>query len=275
MNGTNRTQRTMAIFITMLMLTMGLAQAASVNTYSNGQSSVDIALDDPSTYSDSVTGSISLPEGETVNAAAMVVGTESVDYGYGERYDAHSTGYGSFLWNPLYNGGFTSYSSMSDFTEDESTLSLFSLGYNQDFENQVNYNVGPPINGMPENNWEIGQVENGFPINRCGSGDMCYGTDFDSVDYRSGMGEFQYELTSESVYVWAGKSSASFMSFHNLYYRSAGAGTNVYYEDCAYVMIQSSTDGSSWSQFEFLPFLSDNQHYQNQYHSTYLQNHID
>ena len=122
MNGTNRTQRTMAIFITVLMLTMGLAQAASVNTYSNGQSSVDIALDDPSTYSDSVTGSISLPEGETVNAAAMVVGTESVDYGYGERYDAYSTGVGSFLWNPLYNGGFTSYSSTSDFTEDELSL---------------------------------------------------------------------------------------------------------------------------------------------------------
>ena len=56
MNGTNRTQRTMAILITMLMLTMGLAQAASVNTYANGQSSVDITLDDPSTYSDSVTG---------------------------------------------------------------------------------------------------------------------------------------------------------------------------------------------------------------------------
>ena len=56
MNGTNRTQRTLAIFITVLMLTMGLAQAASVNTYSNGQSSVDISLDDPSTYTDSVSG---------------------------------------------------------------------------------------------------------------------------------------------------------------------------------------------------------------------------
>ncbi len=232
---------------------MGLAQAASVNTYSNGQSNVDISLDDPSTYSDSVSGSISLPEGETVNAAAMEISTDSVNYGYAERYDAYSTGYGAYLWNPLYNGGFTQYSSTSDFTEDDSTLSLFSLGYNQDFEYPVNFNVGPPINGMPENNWEIGQVENGFPINRCGSGDSCYGTDFDSVDYRSSMGEYQYELTSESVYVWSGKSSASFMSFHNLYYRSAGAGTNVYYEDCAYVMIQSSTDGSSWTQFEFLP----------------------
>ena len=232
---------------------MGLAQAASVNTYSNGQSSVDISLDDPSTYTDSTSGSVSLPEGETVNAAAMVVSTDSVNYGYAERYDAFSTGYGSFLWNPLYNGGFTQYSSTSDFTEDESTLSLFSLGYNEDFESPVNFNVGPPIDGVPEDNWEIGQVENGFPIPRCGSGDSCYGTNFDSVDYRLGIGEYQYELTTESEYVWAGKSSASFMSFHNLYYRSAGAGTNVYYEDCAYVMIQSSTDGSSWGQFEFLP----------------------
>ena len=232
---------------------MGLAQAASVNTYSNGQSSVDISLDDPSTYTDSTSGSVSLPEGETVNAAAMVVSTDSVNYGYAERYDAFSTGYGSFLWNPLYNGGFTQYSSTSDFTEDESTLSLFSLGYNEDFEGPVNFNVGPPIDGVPEDNWEIGQVENGFPIPRCGSGDSCYGTNFDSVDYRLGIGEYQYELTTESEYVWAGKSSASFMSFHNLYYRSAGAGTNVYYEDCAYVMIQSSTDGSSWGQFEFLP----------------------
>ena len=73
MNGTNRTQRTLAVFITVLMLTMGLAQAASVNTYSGGQSSVDISLDDPSTYTDSVSGSVSLPAGETVNAAAMVV----------------------------------------------------------------------------------------------------------------------------------------------------------------------------------------------------------
>ncbi len=254
MNQTNRTQRTMAVFITVLMLTMGLAQAASVNTYSNGQSSVDISLDDPSSYSDSVSGSISLPEGETVNAAAMVVSTNAVDYGYGERYDAHSTGYGEFLWNPLYNGGFTAYSSTSDFTEDDTTLSLFSLGYNQDFENPVDYTVGPPIDGMMDNNWEIGEPENGFPITRCGSGDKCYGTDFDSVDYRSAAGEFQYELTTESVYVWAGKSDASFMSLHNLYYRGTGAGTNVYYEDCAYVMIQSSTDGSSWGSFEFLPF---------------------
>ena len=96
MKGTNRTQRMLAIFITVLMLTMGLAQAASVNTYSNGQSSVDISLDDPSTYTDSSSGSISLPEGETVNAAAMVVSADSVNYGYAERYDAFSTSYGSF-----------------------------------------------------------------------------------------------------------------------------------------------------------------------------------
>ena len=51
---TNRTQRTMAVFITVLMLTMGLAQAASVSTYSNGQSNVDISLDNPATYSDCV-----------------------------------------------------------------------------------------------------------------------------------------------------------------------------------------------------------------------------
>ena len=74
----------------------GIAQAASVNTYSNGQSSVDIC-DDSSTYTDSSSGSISLPEGETVTAAAMVVSADSVNYGYAERYDAFSTSYGSFL----------------------------------------------------------------------------------------------------------------------------------------------------------------------------------
>ena len=66
----------MAIVLTMLMLTMGLSQAASVSTYSNGQSQAIVELDDSSNYFDSTSGSILLPEGETVNGAAMVIGTD-------------------------------------------------------------------------------------------------------------------------------------------------------------------------------------------------------
>ena len=85
----------MAIVLTMLMMTMGLSQAASVSTYSNGQSQAIVELDDSSNYLDSTSGSILLPEGETVNAAAMVVGTQYLEYDNYDRYDAHSTSLGS------------------------------------------------------------------------------------------------------------------------------------------------------------------------------------
>ena len=247
----------MAIVLTMLMLTMGLSQAASVSTYSNGQSQAIVELDDPSNYRDDTSGSILLPEGETVNAAAMVVGTQYLEYDNYERYDAHSTGLGSYLWDPQYNGGFTLYSTSNDFSVQDETLALQSLGYNQDFESPVPFTVGPAVNGFQENNWERGMTESGFPIPKCGSGDWCYGTDFDSMNYRNEIGAYTYELTTESIYVWAGKSQASFQSLHNLYYRNAPS-SSFYYEDCAYVMVQSSTDGSSWGAFEFLPFDQSN-----------------
>ena len=129
----------------------------------------------------------------------------------------------------------------------------FDLGYNQDFEAPVPFSVG--LQSMVSKRiTKRGSPESGFPITKCG---WCYGTDFDSMNYRAEIGAYTYELTSESIYVWAGKSQASFQSLHNLYYRTAPS-SSFYYEDCAYVMVQSSTDGSSWGAFEYLPFDQSN-----------------
>ena len=70
-------------------------------------------------------------------------------------------------------------------------------------------------------------------------------------EYRNDIGSYTYELTSESIYVWAG--SLKHVPIPTQLGLQDGPVLSFYYEDCAYVMVQSSTDGTSWGAFEFLP----------------------
>jgi hypothetical protein len=58
-----------------LMILSTTATAASVTTFSDGSASVEVELREPGNFMDSMTGAISLPEGETITSASVNVST--------------------------------------------------------------------------------------------------------------------------------------------------------------------------------------------------------
>ena len=70
----NENRRTkIALFLVMLMVLTPLASGANISNFSSGSSEVDILLNDATTYSDNVDGSIDLPLGESITSASMAV----------------------------------------------------------------------------------------------------------------------------------------------------------------------------------------------------------
>jgi len=238
-----------------MLLTTGLASAASVSTFGSGDSEASIELRGGQLY-DANTGAVSLPEGETVNAAGLIVNTDYAEYQYSEVYDTESTVFGDYIWNPLYNGGFTTYDVASNFDYQAPSISLTSQGFNTNFEG-TNSGFGRTGSGTGdgENDWELGMVDNGQPIPRCGLGEWCWGTNFDDNNYRvGGSTSFEYQLLSAPMIVHQGKTSATFKSYHSLYFRDAAGANNYYYDDCAYVVAQNSTNGVDWNaEFIYVP----------------------
>ena len=247
---------TRALALCLMLLTMGLAQAASVSTFADGSSEVTVELRG-SSLSDSISGAVKLPEGETVNAAGMMVSSDFAEHQYTEVYDVHSTVYGDYLWNPLYNGGFVGYDDVARFDIEAPSVELTSQGFNANFEgtNEGFQRTGTG-SGEPMDDWELGMVENGAPLARCGLGSWCWGTDFDDNNYRDGITpSYTYELLTPPMLVHVGKTSATFESYHTLYHRPAAGTNNFYYDDCAYVVAQNSTNGVDWNQeFNYVPF---------------------
>ena len=82
-------------------------------------------------WNDDLTGGISMPAGETVNAAGLIVGTAHSEHNDVQTIDSSLVANGE-IWNSIYNGGMTQYSASSDFTVDEESLQLTSLGYGAD-----------------------------------------------------------------------------------------------------------------------------------------------
>ena len=72
---TNRTRTLSLAMICLMLFSTTLVHAASINTFANGNSDVEIELRDQGSWNDDLTGGISMPAGETVNAAGLIVGT--------------------------------------------------------------------------------------------------------------------------------------------------------------------------------------------------------
>jgi len=249
---TSRNQILSVAMIGLMLLSTTLVHAAAVSTFANGDPEVTVELRDQGIWGDDLTAGINLPAGETVNAAGLIVGTDAA---YHDDVTTIDSSVLAEIWNPLYNGGMTQYSSAGDFTVEEEYLKLTSLGYNADFEaSQEGWTPGAG-QGPEASNWMRGHESDTYLQGGCGVGEYCWGTDFESPDYNMVLpsGEYEYTLISASFFVHPGKSDLSFKSFHSLFYRPATT-TSYYYDDCAYVAVMNSTNNANFNSAVFEPF---------------------
>jgi hypothetical protein len=255
---TTRTRTLSLAMICLMLFSTTLVHAATISTFANGNSEVDVELRNQGTWGDDLTAGISMPAGETVNAAGFVVGTDYAEHNDVQTIDSSLVANGE-IWNPLYNGGMTQYSSSIDFTVNEEYLKLTSQGYNADFEaNSEGWSAGPEQGIAPlVANWGHSHQENNvLPGLGCGVGDWCWGTDFENPDYTANLpdGEHDMVLTSASFFVHPGKADLSFQSFHSMFFREASSGSSTYYyDDCAYVAVQNSTNNADFQNAVFAP----------------------
>ena len=264
-----RNKKAITYLIIGLMFLSTTATAASVTLFSDGNASVVVELRDPGNYQDDLTGAISLPEGETITSASFNVSTGFATHDDFITYDQSIMPIGGGgIWDPRYNNGLTTYSDANchhptnlmdcSFSAEEDYLALSALGYSAEFETGEQGMIpGPAVDGMF--NWERKMPGGGMggmmmPPTGCAMGNYCWGTNFDDPDYTddSIATSFEYTLETSPIWVHPTKGSASFNSWHSLNYRASGA--NRYYEDCAYVAYQDSSDGNGWSQWSFLSF---------------------
>ena len=253
---TTRTRTLSLAMISLMLFSTTLVHAATISTFANGNSDVDVELRDQGTWGDDLTAGISMPAGETVNAAGFIVGTDYAEHNAVQSIDSSLVANGE-IWNPIYNGGMTQYSSIGDFSAAEESLQLTSQGYNADFEsNTEGWTTGPEQGIQPlVANWAHGhQDSNVLPSLGCGVGDWCWGTDFENPDYTANLpdGEFEMTLTSASFFIHPGKADLTFRSFHSLFFREAGT-SQYYYDDCAYVAVQNSTNNVDFQNPTFVP----------------------
>ena len=253
---TTRTRTLSLAMICLMLFSTTLVHAATISTFANGNSEVDIELRNQGTWGDDLTAGISMPAGETVNAAGFIVGTDFATHSDVQTIDSSLVANGE-IWNPIYNGGMTQFSSSSDFTVAEEFLQLTSQGYNADFESSSEGWAAGPEQGIQPlvANWAHGhQDSNVLPGLGCGVGDWCWGTDFENPDYTAQLpdGEFEMTLTSASFFVHPGKADLTFRSFHSLFFREAGTN-QYYYDDCAYVAVQNSTNDVDFQNPVFTP----------------------
>mgnify|MGYP004382751097 CR=1 FL=1 len=253
---TNRTRTLSLAMICLMLFSTTLVHAATISTFANGDSEVDVELRDQGTWDDDLTGGVSMPAGETVTSADLTVGTSYTEHNDVQVIDSSLVANGE-IWNPIYNGGMTQYSSSSDFTVEEESLQLTSLGYGADFEsNTEGWTTGPDQGLEPlVINWGHDRGDNNVLTQGCGVGDWCWGTDFENPDYTANIpdGEYEMVLNSPSFFVHPGKADMSFRSFHSLFYRSAGTN-QFYYDDCAYVAVKNSTNNIDFQNAVFVPF---------------------
>ena len=245
-----------------LMILSTTAAAASVTTFSDGSASVEVELRDPGNFMDSMAGAISLPEGETITSASVNVSTGFAMHDDYTTYDQSlMPSGGGGIWDARYNSGLTTYNDANchsqnpidcSFTSTSTTLSLTSKGFNADFE--TGSQGMTPQQPVDIFNWERktpGMMH--IPASGCATGDFCWGTNFDDPDYTDDAPDasFEYTMDTSAIWVYPTKGAATFNSYHSLYNRAA-TGSNKYYEDCAYVAVQNSSDAVGWSPWEFV-----------------------
>ena len=243
-------QRTkIAIFLVMLMILTPLASAASVTDFSSGTNEVDVVLNDASTFTNIVDGSIDLPVGESITSASMAINSDPAIHGAHTRIDIETM---PRVWNPNYNGQTTSFSKAEEFQFEDGSVStpvsLKAEGILTDFESDMAGfmdDTTPPLqSGAP---WSHGSLFGGaiLPAN-CASGSDCWGTGLYDNDYTNDNNgaSFKEVLLSPTLDLSSGAikdPSVYFDSFHQLM-TLATSGTNPTYRyaDCAYIEIRTS-----------------------------------
>jgi len=251
-----------ALVFTCLMLICPLAGAANITTFGSNGSEVTVEVRDGPDYTNSVDGTITLPSGDTVTGASMMISTDMATH---ETYSSINSETAQYVWDPTYNNQQTEYSTLSDFTYNEDTVQLVSGGLSTDFERTdasfVDF-TQPPV--FEATGWEHGQLTDNMVLNeKCNTGNECWGTniyDFDN-DYTTDDegGTFSYSMITPSMEVDPNSPIAKFSSWHGLHWTQTNPGTNptnTYY-DCGYVMVRNSSSPNfpppetGWSHIEF------------------------
>jgi hypothetical protein len=255
-----------ALLFTFLMLVSPLATAASVTTFSNGDSEILIEVRDESNFMNTVDGTITLPAGGTVTDASVKLSTGMATHQMQNTINSDTQ---LFVWDPAVNNQQTEYSNIDDFTYHEDSVGLVSGGYSTDFErNHGNFqdHTQPPVSaGM---GWQHGSLTGGTILNdNCNTGMDCWGTnmydsdnDYTNDDQGSG---FSYSLISPAVSVEPASFVARFSSWHGMHWTETNPGANPTktYWDCGYVMVRNSSSPSfpppdqGWS---YIPFDTQN-----------------
>ncbi|HJM54827.1 MAG TPA: hypothetical protein QGI72_01125, partial [Poseidonia sp.] len=233
------------LFLVFLMLLAPFA-GASVSTFANGNSEVDVEIRDGSTMVNLNDGAIDLPVGETVTGATMTISTEMVEHAAHSRIDLETS---NKVWNPLYNNQLTEFSDETMFRYEDSSgdatpLSLKAEGFLTDFEGTsagfFDYSA-PPTSGQ---GWVHGSPTSTNVPSTCASGNDCWGTNLGDDNYTDDNGELPYELYMRSPELYVDPTlkskTATFDSWHSLEAYAGGAQNTIRYADCAYMQIRSS-----------------------------------
>ena len=175
-----------ALVLTCLMLLTPLAGAADVTTFTNGANEVSVEVRDSPEYTNNNDGTITLPSGDTVTSASMVIATDMATH---ETYTTINGDTAQYVWDPVYNNQQTEFSTLSDFTYNKDTIKLVSGGFSTDFERDeagfqdITTGMSPSATGE---GWQHGTLGDGTILNEnCNTGNECWGTniyDFDN-DY--------------------------------------------------------------------------------------------
>ncbi len=258
-----------ALVFSCLMLIAPIAGAASITTFSGGDSEVTIEVRDGPDYTNIVDGTVSLPSGDTVTSATVTVST---DFATHETYTTINGDTSQYVWDPFYNIGQTNFSNQDDFTYTDKSIQLVGTGYTTDFESTTSgfMDASPP--NAQFTRWDHGILNDGSFLNdNCKSGEECWGTNAFDIDndYRTDNNNqsFEYEMVSSVMAVDPLSYIAKFASWHGLYWNKSGTSTNPVktYYDCAYVMIKSSSmaddpmfSDPNMGQWDFIPFDAQN-----------------
>ena len=251
-----------ALVFTCLMLISPIAGAANVTTFSGGGSEITVEVRDSPEYTNFEDGTVTLPSGDTVTSAEVKISTDMATH---ETYTSINADTAQYVWDPVYNNQQTEYSTLSDFTYHEDTVSLVSGGFSTDFERSesafFDHSVPQVYDGT---GWQHGTLAEGTVLNdNCNTGNDCWGTnmydwdnDYTNDDQGSG---FSYSLITPEMEVDPGAYIARFSSWHGMHWTQTNPGTNptnTYY-DCGYLMVRNSSSPSfpppdvGWS---YIPF---------------------
>ena len=253
-----------ALVFSVLMIISPMAGAANVSTFSGGESEVTVEVRDGPDYTNIVDGTVNLPSGDTVTSASVKISTDMATH---ETYTTINSDSAQYVWDPFYNNQQTEFSTQSDFTYTEDTVSLVSGGYSTDFERTnggFSDATSPPLMTSP--GWEHGTLGDGSVLNdNCNTGNECWGTnmyDFDNDYTTDDNGAYSTSLVTPAMEVDPGAFIARFSSWHGMHWTQTNPGTNPTntYHDCGYMMVRNSSSPSNFppvdqlSSWSYVPF---------------------